>query len=131
MRAWRPPRTRHRPGRPSDPARSDAAAVARASVSTPTGAAGGEAVGVSPRQARTSCAAPRNPLWRRILAQFTDPLIVLLLAAVVISVVAWVIEGAEGLPIDAIVILAIILLNAVLGLIQEARAENAVAALPS
>lgn len=71
----------------------------------------------------------RNPLWRRVLAQVADPLILLLLAAVVISVIAWLVEGAEGWPIDAIVILGIIALNAVLGLVQESRAERAVAAL--
>ena len=74
-------------------------------------------------------AAPPVPLWRRILAHFRDPLIYLLLAAIVISLVAWVIEGREGLPIDAIVIALIVLLNAVLGFVQEAKASNAVAAL--
>jgi len=73
--------------------------------------------------------APRRPAWRRILAQFQDPLIYLLLAAVVIALVAWVIEGRTGWPVDAIVIAAIVLLNGVLGHVQEAKAENAVAAL--
>lgn len=73
--------------------------------------------------------ARRTPIWRRVLAQLADPLIGLLLAAVVVSVVAWAVEGAEGWPIDAIVILAIIALNAVLGLVQEFRAESAVAVL--
>ncbi|WP_182526616.1 cation-translocating P-type ATPase [Nocardioides dongkuii] len=71
------------------------------------------------------------PLWRKILAQFQDPLIYLLLAAVAISLVSWVIEGAHGTPVDALVIAAIIVLNAVLGYTQEARAEDAVAALDS
>src|SRR5690606_26782259 len=43
-------------------------------------------------------AAPPIPAWRRLLAQFQDPLIYLLLAAVVISLVAWTIEGREGWP---------------------------------
>ncbi|WP_400997059.1 cation-translocating P-type ATPase [Agromyces sp. GXQ0307] len=73
--------------------------------------------------------ARRTPLWRRVIAQLADPLILLLLAAVVVSVVAWIVEGAHGWPIDALVILAIIVLNAVLGLVQESRAEQAVAAL--
>ncbi|MRX42991.1 cation-translocating P-type ATPase [Agromyces kandeliae] len=73
--------------------------------------------------------ARRVPFWRRVVAQLADPLILLLLAAVVVSVVAWLIEGAHGWPIDALVILAIIALNAVLGLVQESRAERAVAAL--
>jgi magnesium-transporting ATPase (P-type) len=72
---------------------------------------------------------PPVPTWRRLAAQFSDPLIYLLLAAAVVSVVAWAIEGAAGVPYDAIVITVIVLLNAALGFAQEARAERAVAAL--
>lgn len=71
------------------------------------------------------------PLWRKVLAQFQDPLIYLLLAAVAISIIAWSIAGARSTPVDALVIAAIIGLNAVLGYTQEARAEDAVAALDS
>ncbi|MGO3797311.1 MAG: HAD-IC family P-type ATPase, partial [Pauljensenia sp.] len=74
-------------------------------------------------------AAQPTPLWRRFLTQFTDPLVILLVVAIVISGAAWVLEGAQGLPVDALVILAVIVLNAVLGLVQESRADAAVAAL--
>ena len=74
-------------------------------------------------------AAKRVPEWRKLLGQFANPLIYLLLAAVVVSLVAWVLEGGEAAPYDAIVIAAIVLANAVLGYVQEARAEQAVAAL--
>ena len=73
--------------------------------------------------------APPIPTWRKVLAQFQDPLIYLLLAAIAVSVAAWVVEGAESWPVDAVVISAIVVLNAVLGYTQEAKAENAVAAM--
>ncbi len=72
---------------------------------------------------------PRRPAWRRVLSQFHDPLVYLLLAAVTVALVAWVIEGMVGGPVDAIVISLIVVLNALLGYLHEAKAENAVAAL--
>jgi magnesium-transporting ATPase (P-type) len=74
-------------------------------------------------------AAERPPAWRRVLAQLESPLVYLLLLAVAISVVVWVVEGAQGIPSEALVIAAIVLIDAVLGFIQEERAEQAVAAL--
>ncbi|MBO1031216.1 cation-translocating P-type ATPase [Tessaracoccus sp. SD287] len=70
-----------------------------------------------------------EPGWKKLLRQFADPLIYLLLAAIVISVVAWLAEGSHGVPVDAIVILAIVVANAILGYVQESRAADAVAAL--
>jgi P-type Ca2+ transporter type 2C len=69
------------------------------------------------------------PAWRKILAQFKDPLVYLLLAAVVVSVAAWAFEGAHGVPFEALVVLGIVIANAVLGYAEEAKAEQAVAAL--
>lgn len=73
--------------------------------------------------------APPVPAWRRFLEHFRDPLIYLLFAAIVVSLVAWAFEGAQGWPFDAIVIAVIVVLNAVLGHVQQARAEHAVEAL--
>jgi Ca2+-transporting ATPase len=73
--------------------------------------------------------APPVPLWRKVVAQFQDPLIYLLLVAVVIAVIAWIAEGARGAPVDAIVITAVVVANAGIGFVQERRAEDAVAAL--
>ena len=74
-------------------------------------------------------AALQAPTWRRIFSHFQDPLIYLLLAAIAIALVAWIIEGMDGWPVDAIVITIIVLFNGVLGFMQEAKAKNAVAAL--
>ncbi|KAB7786468.1 cation-translocating P-type ATPase [Bifidobacterium cebidarum] len=82
--------------------------------------------------------APPVPKWKKFLTQFQDPLVYLLLAATVISVIAWFIEkvnavpgaeGGEALPFDALVIVLILIVNAVLGYMQEAKAEAAVEAL--
>jgi potassium/sodium efflux P-type ATPase len=74
-------------------------------------------------------AAAGVPGWSRFLGQFANPLIYLLLAAVAVSIAAWLAEGAEGVPYEALVIAVIVVLNAVLGYVQESRAEHAVAAL--
>jgi Ca2+-transporting ATPase len=71
------------------------------------------------------------PAWRRLLTQFESPLVLLLVAAVAVSFGVWMVEGARGVPYEAITILVIVLANAVLGYIQEARAEAALAALKS
>ncbi|MGZ4737891.1 MAG: cation-translocating P-type ATPase [Ilumatobacteraceae bacterium] len=73
--------------------------------------------------------APTVPAWRRFVAQFLDPLIYLLLFAVVVAFVAWLLEDDKGVPFDVIVIVVIVVLNAILGYVQEARASRAVAAL--
>ncbi|MCK7468831.1 MAG: HAD-IC family P-type ATPase [Desulfosudis oleivorans] len=70
-----------------------------------------------------------SPAWRHLLAQFQDPLIYLLLLAVVVTLAVWGLEGWVGWPIDAVVILVIVLLNALLGFTQEARSRRAAAAL--
>lgn len=72
---------------------------------------------------------PPVPAYIKLLAQFRSPLIYLLLAALVASLAVWVVEGAGGWPVDAVVIAVILVLNALLGYAQETRAERAVGAL--
>src|SRR5687768_12989526 len=56
--------------------------------------------------------AARTPWWRRFAAQLANLIVLILIAAAVVS-------GVLGQWLDAVVILAIVLLNAVLGFIQE------------
>ena len=69
------------------------------------------------------------PAWRKFLAQFSDVLVILLISAGLISAGLWRAERDSALPYEAIAILAIVLLNAVMGYLQQARAEQAVSAL--
>src|SRR5687768_5722690 len=59
------------------------------------------------------------PAWRKFLAQFQDVLVILLLIATVISAVLWLIERDSALPYEAIAIFAVVLLNAILGYVQQ------------
>jgi magnesium-transporting ATPase (P-type) len=73
--------------------------------------------------------AEGTSIWSRVVGQFTDPLVIMLIIAMAISLAAWIYEGTGGTPYEPIVIAVILVANAALGLWQELKADNAVAAL--
>ncbi|RXR27009.1 HAD family hydrolase [Oerskovia turbata] len=88
---------------------------------------GSSDAGLTAEQARTRLAevgpnrlapAARTPWWRRVLSQFDDVLIYILLVSAVLKAIV-------GDWIDFTVILAVAVINAAIGLIQEGRAEKA------
>ena len=115
----------------SEPYRQPAAEVAAAlDTDIERGLSADEARRRLERHGRNELASERPvPGWKKFLAQFKDALVILLLVATLISAALWFLERDSALPYEAIAILAVVLLNAVLGYVQEARAERAVAAL--
>ncbi len=74
--------------------------------------------------------AKKTPLWKRFLGQFADAMVIILIAAAGLSAVMAIREGGGFESwVDVIVILAIVILNAVLGVYQEGKADEAIAAL--
>jgi magnesium-transporting ATPase (P-type) len=67
-------------------------------------------------------AARRRSAWQRLLQQFRNLFIYVLMASALISLLL-------GHPVDTLVILAVVLLNAAIGFVQEGRAEEALDAI--
>ena len=72
--------------------------------------------------------AEKPGFWKRFLTQLKDPMLLILLAAAGVSALTGAIAG-ESEWAETIIILAVVLLNAVLGVLQESKAEAAIEAL--
>ena len=86
------------------------------------------------RNGRNKLAQPKSKsLLRRFLEQLSDPMIIILTVAAVISAVTAGYEsslsGEFVFPTDTAIILAVVIINAVLGVFQESKAEKAIDAL--
>ncbi len=70
----------------------------------------------------------KTPMWKRFFEQMGDPMVIMLLVAAAISVITGFIQG-EPEWADAAIILSVVILNSVLGVVQEAKSEQALEAL--
>jgi magnesium-transporting ATPase (P-type) len=100
-----------------------AVAASRLGVSPERGLDSGEAAQRTARSGPNALIEPPRPaVWRSFVRQFRSPLIGILFAAAVLAVAL----GEFG---DATVIIAVVVVNAVIGTLQEGRAERSMAAL--
>ena len=70
----------------------------------------------------------KTPLWIRFFQQMADPMVIMLIVAAVISAVTGAIQGEIDFA-DVIIIMTVVIINSALGVIQEAKSEEALAAL--
>lgn len=104
--------------------------VLKAVGSSENGLTDGEAADRLAKNGRNALvSAKRKPPVLKFLSQFSDPMIIVLLIAAVVSGVLAVVRGEYTELIDAGIILVIVIVNAVIGFVQESKAESALESL--
>lgn len=71
----------------------------------------------------------KKSIFSRVMAQLSDPMIIILIVAAIISAATEWIENGVGFPTDTVIIMVVVLINTVLGVVQESKAEAAIQAL--
>ena len=72
--------------------------------------------------------AEKTPLWKRFFEQMADPMVIMLIAAAVISALTGLVKGEPDFA-DVAIIMFVVIVNSVLGVVQEAKSEEALEAL--
>ncbi len=77
--------------------------------------------------------AEKTPLWKKFIESISDPMIIMLLVAAAIQALVNVLQMKDGFKLsefaDVIVIMAVVIINTIMSLVQEAKAEGAMEAL--
>ena len=102
--------------------------------STPDGITQSEAELRLERNGKNRLAEAKSKSFlRRFAEQLADPMIIILIVAAVISAATTIYEGylagKMSFPTDTVIILAVVLINSILGVLQESKAEKAIDAL--
>ena len=101
--------------------------------SSPDGLSAAEAASRLEKNGRNKLAeAKKTSVFKRFLQQLVNPMIIVLLVAAAVNLVTVIVErsrGGEESFAEFIIIVAVVLLNAVLGVVQEGKAEQAIEAL--
>ena len=72
--------------------------------------------------------AEKTPMWKRFFEQMADPMVIMLIVAAVISALTGLVKGEPDFA-DVAIIMFVVIVNSVLGVVQEAKSEEALEAL--